>query len=38
MPESSSTTKLYSAISPSMNDQCVGKTLLNCFRMPAAGW
>src|ERR1700754_4407728 len=30
--------KLYSAISPSMNDQCVGKTLLDCLRSPAAGW
>ncbi|CPS46008.1 Uncharacterised protein [Mycobacteroides abscessus subsp. bolletii] len=28
--------KLYSAISPSMNDQWVGKTLLICRFMPAA--
>ena len=30
-PVSSSTTKLHSAISPSMNDQWSGKTLRICF-------
>src|SRR6476619_3971704 len=31
VPVSSSTTKLHSAISPSMNDQWSGKTLRICF-------
>jgi hypothetical protein len=30
-PVSSRTTKLHSAISPSMNDQWSGNTLRNCF-------
>ena len=38
VPDSSSTMKLYSAISPSRNDQCVGKTLLICRRSPPAMW
>lgn len=30
--------KLYIAISPSRNDQWVGKTLLSCLRTAADGW
>ena len=30
--------KLYSAISPSRNDQCVGKTLFSWRRTAAEGW
>ena len=36
-PVISSTMKLYIAISPSRNDQCVGKTLLSCRRTAAEG-
>src|SRR5215210_4178994 len=35
-PVSRSTTKLHSAISPSMNDQWSGKTLRICFLAPVA--
>ncbi|SHW39082.1 Uncharacterised protein [Mycobacteroides abscessus subsp. abscessus] len=37
-PVSSSTTKLYMAISPSRKDQCVGKTLFSCRRTAPDGW
>jgi hypothetical protein len=37
-PVSSSTMKLYSATSPSRNDQWVGNTLLSCRRSAADGW
>ena len=37
-PVSSSTMKLYIAISPSRNDQCVGKTLLSWRRVAADRW
>ena len=30
--------KLYSAISPSRNDQWVGNTLFSCRRTAADGW
>src|ERR1700722_20073508 len=37
-PVSSNTMKLYIAISPSRNDQCVGNTLFSWRRTAAEGW